>query len=79
MSPGNSATRWYLSSGASSSALSQCCAAAGAGQSGKQLHLNFSPTSFAHDFFFGGTLIPGFIILQGHQACLREAAAVFPR
>lgn len=49
---GNSATQWYLSLGASSSALFQCRVAAGAGQSGKQLHLNVIPTSLFMPLLF---------------------------
>lgn len=43
---GNSATQGCLSLGANSSASFQRCAAAGAGESGKQLHLDFIPTSY---------------------------------
>lgn len=50
--PGNSATQGYLPLGANPPAQFQCCAAAGAGESGKQPHLNFIPIPFVCASFF---------------------------
>lgn len=60
---GNSATQGYFYLGANSSAQFQCYAAAGEGENGKQLHLNFISTSFYCASFISGTVIPRLVIL----------------